>query len=60
MVTKFKNLSWFCDFNAMDIRVVLNTFPKTCIFITTFFISTKNNFYTIFVVAMVTKFNNLS
>ena len=38
--------------------VVLNTFAKTYIFITTFFISIKNNFYTIFVVPMVTKFKN--
>ena len=48
IVTKFKNLSCFYDFNAMDIRVVLNTFPKTYIFITIFFISIKNYFFTIF------------
>ena len=39
----------------MDTTVVLNSFPKTYIFITAFFISVK-----IFIVAMVTKFRNLS
>ena len=31
----------------METRVVLNNFSKTYILITTFFISVKNNFYTI-------------
>ena len=44
----------------MDTTVVLNSFPKTCIFVTAFFISVKINFHTIFIVAMVTKFRNLS
>ena len=39
--------------------VVLNSFQKTFIFITAFFISIKINFHTIFIVAMVTKFRNL-
>ena len=44
----------------MDTTVVLNIFPKTCIFTTAFFISVKINFHTIFIVAMVTKLRNLS
>ena len=44
----------------MDTTVVLNSFPKTCIFITAFFISVKINFHTLFIVAIVTKFRNLS
>ena len=44
----------------MDTTVVLNSFPKTYIFITAFFISVKINFHTIFNVALVTKFRNLS
>ena len=44
----------------MDTTVVLNSFPKTFTFITAFFISVKINFHTIFIVAMVTKFRNLS
>ena len=44
----------------MDTTVVLNYFPKTYIFITAYFISIKNNFYTILFVAVVTKFMNLS
>ena len=44
----------------MDTTVVLNSFPKTYIFITAFFISVKTNFHTILIVAMVTKFRNLS
>ena len=44
----------------MDTTVVLNSFPKTYIIITAFFISVKINFHTIFIVAMVTKFRNLS
>ena len=54
MVTKLK------DFFAMDTTVVLNSFPKTYIFITAFFISVKINFHTIFVLAMLTKFRNLN
>ena len=38
----------------------MNNFPKTYIFITTFFICIKNGFYTIIVVAMVTEFKNLN
>ena len=41
----------------METTVVINHFRKTYIFITTYFISIKNNFYTILFVAMVTKFN---
>ena len=44
----------------MDTTVVLNSFPKTYIFITAFFFRVKTNFHTIFIVAMVTKFRNLS
>ena len=44
----------------MDTTVVLNSFPKTYIFITAFLISVKINFHIIFIVAMVTKFRNLS
>ena len=44
----------------MDTTVVLNSFPKTYIFITAFFISIKINFHTLFIVAMVTKFRSLS
>ena len=44
----------------MDTTVVINSFPKTYIFITAFFISVKINFHTIFIVAMGTKFRNLS
>ena len=43
----------------MDTTVVLNSFPKTYIFITAFFISVNINYHTIFFVAMVTKFRNL-
>ena len=60
MVTKFKNLSWLHDSLAMETPIVLNTFPKTNISITSFWISINNVFYTILFVAMVTKFNNLS
>ena len=60
MVTKFKNLSWLEDFDAIETTVVWNNFPKTYIFITTFFISVKNYFYRIVFVAMVTKLKNLS
>ena len=44
----------------METTVVLNNFPKTTIFVTTFHISVKNDLKTIFGVAMVTKFKNLS
>ena len=44
----------------MKTTFVLNNFAKTNIVISTFLISIKNSFYTIFVVAMVTKSNNLS
>ena len=44
----------------METRVVLNNFPKTYIFITTFCISVNINFHTILFVAMVTKLKNLS
>ena len=40
----------------METTVVLNNFPKTNIFFI-FFISVRIGFYTIVVVAMVTKFN---
>ena len=61
MVTRsFKNLSWLYDFIAMETTVALNSIPQTTIFLTTFIISDKNDLYTIFVVAMVTKFNSLS
>ena len=35
-----------------------NNFPKTNISITIFFVGIKNNFYTIFIVTIVTKFKN--
>ena len=60
MVTKFNNLSCFYEFVAMKTTDVLNYFPKNNIVITAFILSIKNGFYTIFVVAMVTKFKNLS
>ena len=41
----------------MENTVVLNNFPKTKIVVTFFFLSVKIGFYTIVVVAMVTKFN---
>ena len=40
---------------AIETTVVLNTFSKTNIFVTIFFIRVKICYYTIFVVAMVTK-----
>ena len=61
MVTKFKNLSWLCDFIAMETTFVRNHFPKTNIFMTTFLISIKKMGFIQFVAfAMVTKFKNLS
>ena len=36
MVTKLKNVSWLCDFIAMETTFVLNNFPKANMFITTF------------------------
>ena len=60
MVTKFNNLSWLYDCIANEITFVVNNFPKTNIFITTLLISIKMAFYRIVVVAMVTKFKNLS
>ena len=44
----------------METTVVLNNVLNTNIAIITFFISVKINFHTIFIVAMVTKFRNLS
>ena len=43
----------------MKTTFVLNNFAKANIIISTFLISIKISFYTIFVVAMVTKFKNL-
>ena len=44
----------------METTFVLNNFPKTNVIISTFLISITIGFYTMFVVAMVTKFKNLS
>ena len=60
MVTKFKNWSILCHFIAMETTFVLNNFPKTNICITAFLSSINKWVYTIFVIAMVTKFNNLN
>ena len=60
MVTKFKNLSCLYDFIAMETTIVLNNLPKNIISVITFFISVKNKLYTILLVAIVTKFNDLS
>ena len=60
MVTKFKNWTRLCDFIAMETTFDLNNFPKTNICITTFLISIQKWVLYNFVVAMVTKFNNLS
>ena len=59
MVTKFKNLSSLCDCIAIETTFVLNNFPKTNIIFSIFLISITIGFYTIVVVAMVTKFKNL-
>ena len=57
MVIKFKNLSCLYDFIAMETPIVLNNLPFFSD--TTLFTSVKNDLYTILLVAMVTKFNNL-
>ena len=44
----------------METPIVLNDFPKNNISVTTFLKSVKNALYSILLVAMVTKFNNLS
>ena len=44
----------------METTFVLNNFPRTNIFISTFLISIQNGFYIIFDVAMITKLKNLS
>ena len=54
MGTKFKNQSCLYDFIAKETAIVQNNFPKNTISFTTFFISMKRGFYTVFVVAMVT------
>ena len=60
MVTKFNNLTCLYDFTAMETTVVQNNFPKTIFVVATFLRSVKNNLYTIYCFAMVTKFNHLS
>ena len=42
----------------MKILIVLDNFPKTNISVTIFFVGINNIFYTIFIVTMVTQFNN--
>ena len=44
----------------METTVVQNNFPKKTIVVATFFISIKNNCYTILFVAMVTELKNVS
>ena len=60
MVTKFNNLSRLHDFIAMETQIVLSNFPKKHISVTTFLIGFKNDLYTNLLLAMVTKFNNIS
>ena len=43
MVTKFMNLSWLYDFFAMETKVVLTNFTKKYKFVSTFFLSVKND-----------------
>ena len=44
----------------MATKIVLNNYPKVNISVTAFLISVKKSLYQILLVAMVTKFNNLS